>query len=81
MFHTGKFYFPKVNTNLTNKILKITNDKGTYFVPTIRHEKKYGWEQGLVMYNTGKPKLIHQLSLFTNENFNLNKNIDTVKKL
>lgn len=74
MFHTGKFYFPKVNNNLTNKILKITNDKGT-------HEKKYGWEQGLVMYNTGKPKLIHQLSLFINENFNLNKNIDTVKKL
>lgn len=48
---------------------------------TFQHEKKYGWEQGLVMYNTGKPKLIHQLSLFINENFNLNKNIDTVKKL
>lgn len=43
-------------------------------------KKKYGWEQGL-FYNTGKPKPIHQLSLFINENFNLNKNIDTVKKL
>lgn len=33
---------------------------------SFRHEKKYGWEQGLVMYNTGKPKKsinFHYLSM------------------
>lgn len=44
MFHTGKFYFPKVNTNLTNKILRITNDKGTYYVPTWK--KNMGGSKG-----------------------------------
>lgn len=74
--HTGKFYFPNVNSKFTNELLRITND-------LLRSDmkKNYGWEEGLNWLSC--TVRVHQdqsmqVPLFIIEKIYFYKNIDTV---
>lgn len=74
--HTGKIYFPNVNSKFTNELLRITND-------LLRSDmkKNYEWEEGLNWLSC--TVRVHQdqsmqVPLFIIEKIYLYKNIDTV---